>query len=223
MSLRTLTLAASTAALLVGAETHAATLSITGPGPSPSYVAFTGGVVTSTVGAQLINGNLIKIAGNATFVQPAVPVTEIRMSITGTFAIAAGETFILDYEFTGILDTLNPLGVSYSLNVDAVLTSPIPLAYPGVVSDQGVFEPGTSYKNEFKVADIDPAYFSFGSISGTFTASLVLDTSTLAPGESIQLQIPNNSIDLYAGVIPEPSGALLSGVALLGFAMRRRR
>src|SRR5687768_1739205 len=85
--------------LLTFASAHAATLTVTsGPTFSPT--------ITHTLSQQTINGNLIKISGNASFTQTSTTVDEITMTLEGTFAAVEGESFTLDYELTSQLNSL---------------------------------------------------------------------------------------------------------------------
>ena len=202
---------ASFACLLVSAQ--AASLAVTS-GPT-----FTAGV-TSTLSQQTINGNLVKISGNASFTQPGTPVNEIVMTVQGTFSAAENDSFTFSYDYSATLGGIAPLNYRFEIDLAAGAFS-----LPNAITDSGVLTPGSNQENGTKTGNLPPLAFTIlGSpLSGTFEARFILDTSTLAPGQSLSLTVPSNSIDLLVAPVPEPSSLALLGIGAFGFLVRFRR
>lgn len=207
---------AFTPALFAGlflASAHAASLSVTS-GPT-----FTPGV-TSTLGQQTINGNLIKISGNASFTQPGTPVNEIVMTVQGNFSAAEEDSFTFAYDYSATLGGIAPLNYRFEIDLAAGAFS-----LPNAITDNGTLTPGSNQENGTKTGNLPPLAFTvLGSpVTGTFVARFILDTSTLAPGETLSLTVPGNSIDLLVAPVPEPSSFALIGLGATGLLLRKRR
>ena len=162
------------------ASAGAASLSITS-GPS-----FDTGAVTSTISGQLINGNLIKVSGDASFVQPGTPLSSITMTLTGTFSATRGDVFTLDYEFSGTLTGPLGLEVDYDLEMDLLVGGVF--AVNGVVEESGTFTTGTSFKSDSDSAEIPDA------------VSFMIWVSVLTIALSDSSSWPTSSFDPLRGI-----------------------
>lgn len=198
---------------LLLASAHAASLSVTS-GPT-----FTPGV-TSTLGQQTINGNLVKVSGSASFTQTASPLNEIVMTLQGTFSAAENDTFTFAYEYSATLSSAVALGYSFEIDLAAGA-----LTLDNAITDSGTLDPGSNFETGFKTGNLPPlAFVLLGSpVSGTFEARFVLNTSTMVNGDSVSITVPGNSIDLSVAPVPEPSSFALLGLGATGLLLRKRR
>jgi hypothetical protein len=162
-------------------------------------------------------GNAIKLQGVQTFTDNNGGGGTIDVSFTGSGTANVNDIVSVGYRFS--LQLTGTGTVTPMVSVNAILLGAIPVNLSGSLPPAG---PGTTNYGPASIQS-SPAPVSG---SATFTAHAMFNWTGGTAGDTLQINIPPNSIDfaIASVAVPEPAGAslLLLGIPLLGSTRRRR-
>lgn len=175
------------------------------PGTSGSVIQQPG----ATYAATQVSSTRVKVTGLGDYTATG-STSAITLSIGGLISAVVGEPLSLDYDFSLILAGSG--SVAWSLNTIVTISGfPIPgpssNGGPITSADNGTFTGSRSAPSPLTVSNVP------------WSALLTVNWSGATVGDTLQVSIPTNSIDLT--VVPEPSSILLVGLG--GVLLTRRR
>lgn len=196
-------------AVFLASGTHAAT--ITGGGIMSSISAPGSGSVSSSVRVSR-SPTLLKFVG------------DLNLSTT-TGGTSVGNTLDIGGSLT--LDPQDVFLVSYDFDVLLVGGGTVNLTTTGTTNFGGITQTISNTETITTSGNFNFRFSELGTVateaqSGTWSGQLSFDWIDATAGSSLNITIPNDSIDFEVAAIPEPSSmalALLSG--LLVFSRRR--
>ena len=199
----------------ISAQVSGGTITVQDTSPNPLV---TGAMLLNTESftATQPTGSSVKLFGTGTFTNNGSNTGDgtIRIPLSGNFTAGQNERLFSTYNFSATRSGSSTGTVTYAVRGEATaLGTTLTAGSSGTVASGAQTYVGSSQSS----ANPLPL-----TASGTYTAYLEITWMDGTAGDTLSINIPQNSIDFLIGTVPEPSSMGLFAIGGLLMARRRR-